>query len=157
MEIIIITSVLFITYLAVRGYIRFKHKEIPYRTDYKPTYPKKLTIEQVELIEMINNSRTDKLEWDALLFRIAEEHCQEVIDGAKPHSNFPFRDKELRMNNFVKSGECVGVRFGTVGGFYNGYKRSAKHWKLLQGDYTHIGTSIINDVNVTIVGKYKKL
>lgn len=167
------TTIIIITVVVLFGVVFYLNRKDrakdPYRSDYKPQEPSNLSRDEVTLIDLINKHRKKQglnmLKMDLLACNVARTHCKQMVkDGVANHDNFPQRSFEMASNNSLKTGEVVASGLHSAKGFLNAYlkhkdkKGERKHKEILEGDFTHIGTSTIDGIkkfNVTILAKYK--
>ena len=138
---------------------RAKAKE-PIRTDYKPQMAKGLTRDDSKMESLLNNHRGNllkphKLKYlrpEALLFKIAKEHCKYMLaNGKASHDGSNHRIYVMRTNNAKATGECTSHGFKSVISFFNQYlkhkdeKGNYTHRHVIEGDFNSYGHCMLKD------------
>ncbi len=138
----------------------------PYRTDYKPQMPRKgiVTGKDSEMGKLLNKYRKplldkygeprnlDYVRPEALLFKLAKEHCKYMVaNGKASHDDSDLRVFEMRTNNALATGECTAHGFRNVNSFLSQYinhkdeKGEYTHREEIEGDFNRYGHSLLKN------------
>ena len=147
-----------------------KAKE-PYRTDYKPQTQRDVTGYDVEMEKLLNKHRKslgkplDYVKPEALLFKIAKEHCLYMSkNGKASHDGSKHRVFVMRTNNAKATGECTSHGFRNVNSFLEQYinhkdeKGKYTHRHVIEGDFNRFGHHLLKvkkkNFDVLIMAKF---
>lgn len=103
-----------------------------------------------EILQLVNRHRTgmglNALLSNNLAIELANNHTLYMIDMSKiSHDNFDERADRLFDENAKRVGENVAAKQKTANEVMEDWLESAGHRKNIEGDFTHIGISVIKN------------
>lgn len=116
----------------------------------------KHSVDEIELIQLINNYRFSKglnqLSVIEHISYLSSQHNQSMIQlNTVSHNAFVERSNELiELYGALDVGENVAYNYKSNNGVLDAWINSPDHKKIIEGNFTHFGLSIIID---TISGK----